>query len=157
MNTIINYQSTNLPINVNIININHININYINQILNNENLQQINIFYRNLINDFNYTQYLQERQERIENTIFEINCVFEEKEEEEQEEPKECSICYEITSHNKFVELNCTHKFCHICITKLLQTSINKKICCAFCRKNVTQFTTHNLEIQEELELHLNL
>ncbi len=151
MNTIINYQSTNLPININ-----HININNINNI----NIQRINIFYRNLINDFNYTQYLQERQERIENTIFEINCVFEEKEEkeeEEQEEPKECSICYEITSHNKFVELNCTHKFCHICITKLLQTSINKKICCAFCRKNVTQFTTHDLEIQEELEVHLNL
>lgn len=45
-----------------------------------------------------------------------------------------CPICFE-TLKDPYIIPECTHRFCHGCITKALDTSGNE---CPFCRGRVT-------------------
>jgi len=68
----------------------------------------------------------------------------------------ECSICYEEDRSPNFVKLDCDHIFCKGCIVKIAKTnpSVHK---CAMCRHEVTQMTTYNVNIKDEIMDHLNL
>jgi hypothetical protein len=69
---------------------------------------------------------------------------------------KECSICYEEDNAQNFVKLDCDHTFCKGCIIKIIKASpsVHK---CAMCRHEVTQMTTYNVNIKDEIMEHLNL
>jgi hypothetical protein len=67
---------------------------------------------------------------------------------------KECSICYEEYKSKNSVKLDCEHTFCKDCIVKILKTkpSVHR---CAMCRHEITQMTTYNVNIKDEIIEHL--
>ena len=67
---------------------------------------------------------------------------------------QECSICYEDYQTPDSVKLDCGHIFCNGCIVAIAKTqpSVHK---CAMCRHEVTQMTTYNLNIKDQIMEHL--
>jgi hypothetical protein len=65
----------------------------------------------------------------------------------EEEFCKECVICYEETIEKNKVTLNCGHKFCGICIKKLL-IKCNERVypSCSLCRTKMSEFVVNNQE-----------
>jgi hypothetical protein len=56
-------------------------------------------------------------------------------------ETRECGICYNELSTNKFVTINCSHSFCSDCIRRVFETSVKNEVNpkCAFCRVPVSK------------------
>lgn len=46
-------------------------------------------------------------------------------------ENQECSICYETLTTQTFIQLQCTHYYCNVCITECIKKQYTK---CALCR-----------------------
>ena len=67
---------------------------------------------------------------------------------------QECSICYEDYKTPNFVKLDCEHIFCKGCIVAIAKTHpmVHK---CAMCRHDVTQMTTYNVNIKDEIMEYL--
>jgi len=67
---------------------------------------------------------------------------------------QECSICYEDYKTPNFVKLDCEHRFCKGCIVAIAKTHpiVHK---CAMCRHEVTQMTTYNVNIKDEIMEYL--
>jgi len=67
---------------------------------------------------------------------------------------QECSICYEDYKTQNSVKLDCGHIFCNGCIVAIAKTrqSVHK---CAMCRREVTQMTTYNLNIKDQIMKYL--
>jgi hypothetical protein len=80
--------------------------------------------------------------------IFNINLSISETKEEEN--CKECAICYEETMVENKVTLNCGHKFCGICIKKLLIN--NNCPSCSLCRTKMSEFVVNNQETYDLLK-----
>jgi hypothetical protein len=68
----------------------------------------------------------------------------------EDDNCKECAICYEETMVENKVTLNCGHKFCGICIKKLLIN--NNCPSCSLCRTKMSEFVVNNQETYDLLK-----
>ena len=78
--------------------------------------------------------------------------VFKDENDEDEEEEKEmdCPICYESIKCVDLIKLNCSHKFCGLCLKGILdrhnrQVTHNPK--CALCRAFMCSFDIQNPEI----------
>jgi hypothetical protein len=80
--------------------------------------------------------------------IFNINLSISETKEDDN--CKECAICYEETMVENKVTLNCGHKFCGICIKKLLIN--NNCPSCSLCRTKMSEFVVNNQETYDLLK-----
>ena len=67
---------------------------------------------------------------------------------------QECSICYEDYKTSNSVKLDCEHIFCKECIVAIVKKRpmVHK---CAMCRHEVTQITTYNVNVKDEIMEHL--
>jgi hypothetical protein len=63
----------------------------------------------------------------------------------------ECSICYDEKELQNFVKLGCNHEFCKDCVINTIKTS-NNKVCCAFCRSEVTEIESRTNEVKNEID-----
>ena len=55
-----------------------------------------------------------------------------------KEEEQSCFICMEEIEKINFIELNCHHQFCGLCMKKILDTCKNNEIPkCPYCRKKI--------------------
>jgi hypothetical protein len=66
----------------------------------------------------------------------------------------ECNICYDEKELNKFVKLGCNHEFCKDCVIETMKTS-NNKLCCAFCRTEITGIESRTTEIKSEIDNYI--
>lgn len=69
----------------------------------------------------------------------------------------ECNICYNENEKKNFIKLDCGHEFCKVCIKKtlqndIIQNDIRKTPCCAFCRKDITNFEIKHESIKNEFD-----
>ena len=64
----------------------------------------------------------------------------------------DCAICYEDDIKNiNFIKLNCSHKFCNVCLKKMCQHKQNNGIpCCPLCRSDITVLTFKDKNIQND-------
>jgi hypothetical protein len=69
----------------------------------------------------------------------------------------ECNICYQDKEMNKFVKLNCGHKFCKDCMKETLKNVRTKNPQCAFCRSEIKNMELSNHEIRDEFDGLINL
>jgi hypothetical protein len=69
-------------------------------------------------------------------------------------EEKECKICYDLKTKNRFVKFNCKHECCANCIIQTMNnTNQYREMCCAFCRAQMTDFvisTEEDFQILQE-------
>jgi hypothetical protein len=67
---------------------------------------------------------------------------------------QECSICYEDYQTPDSVKIDCGHIFCKGCIVEIAKTqpSVHK---CAMCRHEVTQMTTYNVNVNDQIMKYL--
>ena len=66
----------------------------------------------------------------------------------------ECSICYDEKELQNFVKLGCNHEFCKDCVINTIKTS-NNKVCCAFCRSEVTEIESRTNEVKNEIDNYI--
>jgi hypothetical protein len=66
----------------------------------------------------------------------------------------ECNICYDEKELNNFVKLGCNHEFCKDCVIETMKTS-NNKLCCAFCRTEITEIESRTAEIKSEIDNYI--
>jgi len=52
----------------------------------------------------------------------------------------------------KIIKLDCGHEFCKDCIKETLQNNRRKTPCCAFCRKDITNFEIKHESIFNEFD-----
>lgn len=65
----------------------------------------------------------------------------------------ECTICYETTSQNNMVILNCNHSFCYKCIIESNKNKDrNNDLCCAICRVKIINIQCNDTHIKNILE-----
>jgi len=63
----------------------------------------------------------------------------------------ECNICYDNKELQNFVKLGCKHEFCKDCVINTMKTSHNNKLCCAFCRTEVTEIQSRTNQVKNEI------
>ena len=74
------------------------------------------------------------------------------KENETLENCEECAICYELTKLVDTVEFGCSHKFCGICVTNILQNHNNSEApCCALCRGTIKTCSMIDVEVYNKI------
>jgi hypothetical protein len=66
----------------------------------------------------------------------------------------ECNICYDDKELKNFVKLGCNHEFCKDCVIETMKTS-NNKLCCAFCRTEITGIESRTTEIKSEIDNYI--
>jgi hypothetical protein len=66
----------------------------------------------------------------------------------------ECPICYDDKELQNFVKLGCNHEFCKDCVISTMKTS-NNKLCCAFCRTEITGIESKTVEIKSEIDNYI--
>jgi hypothetical protein len=67
----------------------------------------------------------------------------------------ECNICYDEKKLQNFVKLGCNHEFCKDCVINTMKTSNNNKVCCAFCRREVTEIESRTLQVKNEIDNYI--
>ena len=64
-----------------------------------------------------------------------------------EEKEMDCSICYESIKCFDLIKLNCSHKFCGICLKSILEIHNGNNPTCALCRAVMCSFDIQNPEI----------
>lgn len=65
----------------------------------------------------------------------------------------DCAICYETTSGDKCVTLNCNHSFCGTCVVSIIKN--NNKIrepSCALCREPIKTITYSDKKFEDDMK-----
>ena len=68
----------------------------------------------------------------------------------EEDTDIECAICFDSVIRTNQVTLNCSHKFCGVCINDCLEKS-NGELSCALCRTQITSISSKNIDIYSTL------
>jgi hypothetical protein len=66
----------------------------------------------------------------------------------------ECNICYDEKELKNFVKFGCNHEFCKDCVINTMKTS-NNKVCCAFCRREVTEIESRTIQAKNEIDNYI--
>lgn len=65
-----------------------------------------------------------------------------------------CAICYNNYQMGNFVEFNCGHQFCHVCVQEIFIAHDHNKLMnpkCALCRNTINILNIYNDEIYDKL------
>ena len=72
-----------------------------------------------------------------------------------EEKEMDCPICYESIKCVDLIKLNCSHRFCGLCLKGILERhNINILPTCALCRTFMTSFDIQNLEVYHLVAKH---
>ena len=85
---------------------------------------------------------------------FQITSTINNHENEYTSERCECNICYDEKELKNFVKLGCNHEFCKDCVISTIKTS-HDKLCCAFCRTEITEIESRTNEVKNEIDTHI--
>lgn len=106
-----------------------------------DNLIQINNNYNNQRNCYNQK--------------FDIKMDYRDTQNEETK-THECGICYEEKNENKFVKLDCEHKFCGSCFENILKSDCcHGTISCSMCRNPVKNIGVKDETIMNNLKPYM--
>ena len=67
----------------------------------------------------------------------------------------ECNICYDDKELQSFVKLGCNHEFCKDCVINTMKSNDKNKLCCAFCRTEVTKIESRTDEVKNEIDNYI--
>ena len=92
-----------------------------------------------------------------ENNKYKFTVSIEVLEKEEKTVLCDCSICFENYEKNKFVKLNCNHKFCGDCVIETIKTSKINNLPCPLCRTEISSIVAYTNEVKNKVEILKNI
>ena len=92
---------------------------------------------------------------RDENNKFQIVSTVNNNENEDLSQLCECNICYDEKELKNYVKLGCKHEFCKDCVINTMKTSNNNKLCCAFCRTEVSEIESRTNQVKNEIDTYI--
>ena len=113
----------------------------------------INLLYEHFYSlHINLCANIEEEQEVeiIEVKPIQITPIFDLLEEDTDDIADECAICFDSIIRANQVILNCSHKFCGVCINNCLEKSTGE-LSCALCRTKITSISSKNIDIYSNL------
>jgi len=90
-----------------------------------------------------------------ENNKFQIVSTVNNNENEDISQLCECNICYDEKELKNYVKLGCKHEFCKDCVINTMKTSNNNKLCCAFCRTEVSKIESRTKQVKNEIDNYI--
>lgn len=86
---------------------------------------------------------------------FKIESIVNNNEDENTNNKCECNICYDDKELHQFVKLGCNHEFCKDCVINTMKSNDKNKLCCAFCRTEVTKIESRTDEVKNEIDNYI--